>query len=272
MASIVGLLLSILVISLTIVVHEYGHYLAMVRNGVKVVEFTVGFGPTLWERQLKNGTWFRLKPILLGGYAKPVTEGEGAIGNASRWARFKIYMAGMFMNCCVAFVVFTGLFYAIGGIPVQLVPYLRPLHLPPALIPLVGAFLWSFGLWLATPVLVVAILTKGLGAFFAGTAGPIGILGMGAGVVAASPTPVDLLMNSLWFFGVLNVAIAGFNLLPLYPLDGGWVADLVIGKIAGKHADKASTGFRILSGSVMLLLIVSILAADLVKAVIGIYK
>ena len=91
-----------LILGVIVFIHEYGHYVLMVRNGVKVEEFTVGFGPTLFERKLASGTMFRIKLLLAGGYAKPVQSGEGSMDGCSSWAKFKIYMAGMFFNSCAA--------------------------------------------------------------------------------------------------------------------------------------------------------------------------
>jgi len=266
-----GLLLSLLVISLVVLVHEYGHYVLMRRNGVKVIEFTIGFGPTLFERKLASGTMFRIKPILLGGYARPVT-GEGEEGNiesASSWAKFKIYMAGMFFNCCAAFVVFTVLFYATGRAPEMFVEYARMTHAPSALIPLVAAFIGSFGLWLATPVIVVWLVAQGVQQFFGGMAGPIGIIGMGGAVAAQSPDATSLFMNMLMFFAMINIGLAGFNLLPIYPLDGGQVMNLLLSKVSGKHATKVSNIYRVASTALFLVFIIMVLANDVIKAVLG---
>lgn len=266
-----GLLLSLLVISLVVLVHEYGHYVLMRRNGVKVIEFTIGFGPTLFERKLKSGTMFRIKPILLGGYARPVTDEneEGCIQKASAWAKFRIYMAGMFFNCCAAFLVFTALFYATGRAPAVFVEYARLTHAPPALMPLAAAFVGSFGFWLATPVIVVWLLAQGVQQFFGGMSGPIGIIGMGGAVASHSPDATSLLMNMLMFFGMINIGLAGFNLLPIFPLDGGQAFSLLLEKLSGKHAARVTTIYRFGSMALFLVFIVMVIASDVIKAFLG---
>lgn len=267
-----GILLTLLVLTLVVLVHEYGHYATMRRNGVQVVEFTVGFGPTLWERKLKSGTMFRLKPILLGGYARPVSKAglsdeeaakvEGAIEDASAWAKFKIYMAGMFYNATAAFVVLTVIGYATGTVMGFTVPILRVIHPPQALVPLLAAFIASYGLWLATPVLFAGLFASGIKGLLSSVSGPVGIITMGNGMVASSPTAAMVLMNALMFFAFINIGLAGFNLLPLQPLDGGKVVDLIIEKVGGRHANALRKAFLVVSLVLFLSLIILAFTGD----------
>ncbi len=64
-------LLSFLVaISVLVFVHEYGHFWAARKCGVKVHRFSIGFGKVLWARKDKHGTEFAFSAIPLGGYVK----------------------------------------------------------------------------------------------------------------------------------------------------------------------------------------------------------
>ncbi len=64
-------LLSFLVaISVLVFVHEYGHFWAARKCGVKVHRFSIGFGKVLWARKDKYGTEFAFSAIPLGGYVK----------------------------------------------------------------------------------------------------------------------------------------------------------------------------------------------------------
>ena len=57
-----------------IVIHEFGHYTAGKLLGFDITEFSVGFGPKLLQKRLKNGEKFTLRAIPLGGYCAFVDE------------------------------------------------------------------------------------------------------------------------------------------------------------------------------------------------------
>ncbi len=64
-----SLLLFIAVLSILVVVHEWGHFITAKSVGVKVEKFSLGFGPKLFSH-FHNGTEFLLCAIPLGGYVK----------------------------------------------------------------------------------------------------------------------------------------------------------------------------------------------------------
>ena len=55
----------------SIALHELGHLLPAKRFGVKVPQYMVGFGPTLWSRK-KGDTEYGIKAIPLGGYIRMI--------------------------------------------------------------------------------------------------------------------------------------------------------------------------------------------------------
>ena len=63
---IVTILLFILIFGLIVISHEFGHFLLAKMNGIHVVEFAVGMGPTLFHFQ-KGGTVYSLKALPIGG-------------------------------------------------------------------------------------------------------------------------------------------------------------------------------------------------------------
>jgi regulator of sigma E protease len=108
----------IVALGIIITFHEYGHYWAARRCGVKVLRFSVGFGKPLLKRVDRNGTEWVLAGIPLGGYVKmqddPV---PGASEQESRQAfsqqpvgnRFFIVSAGPIANFILAAVLYAGL-------------------------------------------------------------------------------------------------------------------------------------------------------------------
>ena len=61
-----GIILAILLFSLIIIIHELGHFTLAKLNGIRVDEFSLGMGPTLFGKEFK-GTKFSLKLLPLGG-------------------------------------------------------------------------------------------------------------------------------------------------------------------------------------------------------------
>ncbi|EHK90077.1 sigma E protease regulator RseP [Aggregatibacter actinomycetemcomitans] len=60
----------LIVIAVLVAVHEYGHFWAARKCGVKVHRFSIGFGKVIWSRTDKRGTEFAVSAIPLGGYVK----------------------------------------------------------------------------------------------------------------------------------------------------------------------------------------------------------
>ena len=73
------LLAFIVTLGILIVIHEYGHYAVARACGVKVLRFSVGFGPVIARRQGRHGTEWALSAVPLGGYVKMLDEREGEV-------------------------------------------------------------------------------------------------------------------------------------------------------------------------------------------------
>ena len=106
---------TLLIISVIVVVHEFGHLLLAKKNGIEVVEFSVGFGPTLFAFE-HGGTKYSLKLILFGGACQMTGENfleeeatgeipENSMMAKSPWARFSVIAAGPIFNFLLAFVL-----------------------------------------------------------------------------------------------------------------------------------------------------------------------
>jgi membrane-associated protease RseP (regulator of RpoE activity) len=69
MAYVIGVVVLVLGILASIALHEVGHMVPAKRFGVRVSQYFVGFGPTLWSRT-RGETEFGVKAIPLGGYVR----------------------------------------------------------------------------------------------------------------------------------------------------------------------------------------------------------
>jgi len=113
---------AILAVSLLIVVHEAGHYLAARASGMRVERFSVGFGPVLLSFR-RGETEFVVSALPLGGYVKiaGMAVGEAAdtsdptlYANQPAWRRFLVILAGPAMNYGTAILVAFGLLATLG--------------------------------------------------------------------------------------------------------------------------------------------------------------
>jgi regulator of sigma E protease len=104
------IVIAILIFSIIIIFHEFGHLLLAKKNGIKVVEFSVGLGPTIVGKEIK-GTKYSLKLLPFGGACQMLGEDfddgtpeAGSFYAASVWQRMSVILAGPFFNFLLAFV------------------------------------------------------------------------------------------------------------------------------------------------------------------------
>ena len=110
----VTLILFVIIFGVVVISHEFGHFLLAKANGIHVVEFAVGMGPTIFSFQKKE-TKYSLKLLPIGGACMfegedglEIKEGESSEGsflNAGVWARISTVIAGPFFNFILAFVI-----------------------------------------------------------------------------------------------------------------------------------------------------------------------
>ncbi len=102
-------------LGLLITVHEFGHFWVARRVGVKVLRFSIGFGPPLWRRMGADGTEYVLAALPLGGYVKMLDEREGevpeqelhrAFNRQSLPARAAVVSAGPIFNLLFAVLAY----------------------------------------------------------------------------------------------------------------------------------------------------------------------
>ncbi len=119
-----GLLTSLLVLSILIFIHELGHFTAARFFGVKVEVFSIGFGKRLFTKKFGDTEW-SLSAIPLGGYVKMKGQDDTDPLNVSfdkdsynvkkPWQRIVILFAGPLSNFLLAFFIY--IIMAFIGIP-----------------------------------------------------------------------------------------------------------------------------------------------------------
>lgn len=106
---IVTILISLLVFGLLIFVHELGHFLTAKAMGVKVNEFAMGMGPTIF-RFGKRETKYAIRLLPIGGFVnmegeQEYSDHERSFHNKPVWRRILIIVSGSFMNILLGFLL-----------------------------------------------------------------------------------------------------------------------------------------------------------------------
>ena len=116
LSNISGTIVFIIVLSVLIVVHEWGHFITAKKCGVEVKEFALGFGPTLWSK-MYNGTNYLVKLYPLGGYVKMAGDERATCKGTPKefysqsiWKRSWIVFNGPFVNFIFAYICFVFVF------------------------------------------------------------------------------------------------------------------------------------------------------------------
>ncbi len=110
-------------LTVSILLHELGHYLVARWAGMKVTEFFIGFGRPLWSFQ-RGETTYGLKPLLFGAYVRIVgmsnleqvdpDEEDRSYRSKPYWKRLAVVLAGPMANFAIALVLLVVLFAGFG--------------------------------------------------------------------------------------------------------------------------------------------------------------
>lgn len=209
MSFILGALKIIFLIGFLVFIHEGAHFLVAKKSGVKVLEFSLGFGKEIFSRQ-GNETKYSIRSIPLGGYVKMLGEeeesdDERAFNNVSVWKRLLIVLAGPFIN--IAFGLL--LFWILASI------YNNNIYQ---------------GL-VVTKRYVVMLFQSLIGLFTGGAkdTGVVGPVGISSMIVKTGS-----LFDFAYLLSVISVSLGVTNLFPIPGLDGGKIFFLIIEIIRGK--------------------------------------
>ena len=116
----------VIVLSVIVFVHEFGHYIIAILNKVKVETFSIGFGKEVYGWNDKRGTRWKISLLPFGGYVKMFGEDifskkrippsllKFAFSHKTVYQRFMIVAAGPIANFLFAIICYTFLYTFIG--------------------------------------------------------------------------------------------------------------------------------------------------------------
>ena len=122
----------IVLLSVLVFVHEFGHFIVARLCGVKVSAFSIGFGKTLWSREDKKGTVWKISAVPLGGYCQFLGDGDASSSSSdgleelsqeekkhafafqNPFKKLAIVLAGPGFNYLFAILIYFALFVTFG--------------------------------------------------------------------------------------------------------------------------------------------------------------
>lgn len=111
---IVTLILFILILGITVLVHEFGHFIFAKMVGIHVYEFSIGFGPCIYQKLAKDKTKYSIRAVPLGGYVSLAGEEVDVdrekykgknLQDKNVFQRFLVMFMGVGFNFIFAFLV-----------------------------------------------------------------------------------------------------------------------------------------------------------------------
>jgi regulator of sigma E protease len=125
----------VLLLGVLIFFHEFGHFVVARACGVRVLEFSIGFGPTIAAFE-RGGTVYRIGILPLGGFvrmlgADPTEEVSledeaDSFNNKELWKRTLVVLAGPAFNLILPFIIFFFVFISVSSVPPAIVGTLTP--------------------------------------------------------------------------------------------------------------------------------------------------
>lgn len=119
-------LIFVAALSILVLVHELGHFLAARLTGVKVEEFGLGLPPRIWGKKIKGTIW-SLNWLPIGGFCrlegedltkKKALKSQSSFATKKPWQKGLIVLGGVLMNLVLAVIIFSTV-YTILGVPTE---------------------------------------------------------------------------------------------------------------------------------------------------------
>lgn len=253
-----AVLLTLAILSILVIVHEWGHYIVSKKIGVAVEEFSIGLGPTLYTKQGKE-TLFSIRALPIGGFCRLRGEAEDieeqasfdskdptAFVNRTKLERFLILLAGSGMNFIFGIICLTilGIYKdraVVSGI--------------------------QYGLTVAIHIVVTTF--QGLAMLITGTAGLNDVAGPIGMVQLVSEVTTYGWPNTVFFMALLSINLGILNLFPFPALDGGQILIIAVEKIIGKDLPQDKVGYINLIGMLLLLSLAVLVAINDIRRMMG---
>jgi len=239
---IITVLKIVFLLGFLIVIHEFAHYIVAKLSGVKVIEFSIGFGKKIFQK-VHNDTLYTLRLVPLGGYVNlkgldEKSSDSDSYTSVNIWKRMAIILAGSIMNILFALIVFFILVGCVYGFENALSATCK--------------FLFS-----AFDSLKMLFTGQvGVDQFM----GPIGI----SNIVSETKVFADF----VYLLAVVSLSLGVTNLLPIPPLDGFKFLLLIIEGIRRKpFTEKFEFGMQFIGFFLLLGLSVFVAYNDIIKIV-----
>ncbi len=231
----------IFLLGFLIFIHEGGHFLVAKLCKVKVNEFAIGFGPTIWKKQAKE-TKYAIRLIPLGGFVSmegesEASEEENSFTKASIPKRIAIVAAGAIVNIVFGLI----LYFCLVAIVYKSVPI---------------AFEATGNFTLSIFESIKMIFTGAVG--INDLTGPVGISEIVTQAVGIS--------NYIYIIAMVSVSLGVTNLLPIPALDGGKILLLIIEAIRRKPLkQETEVQLQLLGFSILIALSIFVTYHDITK-------
>lgn len=237
----------IFLLGFLVFIHEGGHFIVAKLCKVRVNEFALGFGPTLFSKT-KGDTKYKLNIIPLGGYVnlegeEEHSDAEGSFSNTSIPKKIAILLAGGMVNILFGVLVYFALM-------MYVYDYSSIIERLQFAILNTGDF--------------IASIFMGLKDLFTGKVGMnqmTGIVGISNMVVKTSG-----FINYIYLLGIISLSLGITNLLPFPPLDGGKIVIYVIEAIRRKPLKESfETKLQMIGFTLLILLSIYVTYQDIIR-------
>lgn len=241
----------IFLLGFLILIHETGHFVVAKLCKVRVNEFAIGFGPTIWKKQGKE-TKYALRLIPLGGFIsmegeEELSDKEGSFSKASIPKRVAIVAAGAIVNIIFALIVY---FILATSYNFQVTNN------------------WSSALTFAgekTGTFITSTF-EGLKQLFTGKSGLDQMMGpVGISEVVAKTNGMFEFINMI---AIVSLSLGVTNLLPIPALDGGKILLLIIEAIRKKPlSQRIEINIQLLGFSFIIILALFVTWNDIARII-----